>query len=329
MSETTLKISEMTPDSNLTGAEIFPFIRGGVEDNFITTLDNIKEYFNIPTKVSQLENDSKYITQVNVPTNVGDFENNVGYITRDNTTVFTPIGDYNPSTKKYVDDLTKVKFIDSGSMDDVTQVGGYVISPSVSGNPYSPYYCWLRVVGIADVVQEAISYSDLSVKRRSRLNNNWSSWVSTDFFSKVIIANPTKLLSNRNSSGVEAEQFVNEIFGSLANFRNIVNDILINHSRYYFHNDSSNTNCLEISTVNAWKSSDGLSFELHFIICYFDANILYTKRISIKVHNDTNNSKFIIVDLVNSDNIRALVKMTAAEYASSSKDANTAYFVTD
>lgn len=45
MSETTLKISEMTPDSNLTGAEIFPFIRGGVEDNFITTLDNIKEYF--------------------------------------------------------------------------------------------------------------------------------------------------------------------------------------------------------------------------------------------------------------------------------------------
>ena len=49
MSETTLKISEMTPDSNLTGAEIFPFIRGGVEDNFITTLDNIKEYFNVPT----------------------------------------------------------------------------------------------------------------------------------------------------------------------------------------------------------------------------------------------------------------------------------------
>lgn len=29
MSETTLKISEMTLDSNLTGAEIFPFIRGG------------------------------------------------------------------------------------------------------------------------------------------------------------------------------------------------------------------------------------------------------------------------------------------------------------
>lgn len=215
-------------------------------------------------------------------------------------------------------------------MDDVTQVGGYVISPSVSGNPYSPYYCWLRVVGIADVVQEAISYSDLSVKRRSRLNNNWSSWVSTDFFSKVIIANPTKLLSNRNSSGVEAEQFVNEVFGSLANFRNIVNDILINHSRYYFHSDSSsNNNCIELSAVNAWKGSDNSSFELNFIVCYYSSNNIYTKRILIKVHNDTNYSKFIIVDLVNSDNIRTLVKMTAAEYASSSKDANTAYFVTD
>lgn len=35
----------------------------------------------VPTKTSQLTNDSGYITQVNVPTNVGDFENNVGYVT--------------------------------------------------------------------------------------------------------------------------------------------------------------------------------------------------------------------------------------------------------
>lgn len=215
-------------------------------------------------------------------------------------------------------------------MDDITQVGGYVVDPSVSGNPCSPYYCWLRVTGLSDIVQEAICYSNLSVKRRSRTNNNWNSWVSTDFFSKVIIANPNSLLTNRDSSGVEAEQFVNEIFGSLANFRNIVNDILINHSRYYFHSDSSsNNNCIELSAVNAWKGSDNSSFELNFIVCYYFNNILYTKRILIKVHNDTNYSKFIIVDLVNSDNIRTLVKMTAAEYASSSKDANTAYFVTD
>lgn len=330
MSETTLKISEMTLDSNLTGAEIFPFIRGGVEDNFITTLDNIKAYFNIPTKVSQLENDSKYITQNNVPTNVGDFNNNVGYITRDNTTVFTPTGDYNPSTKKYVDDLTKVKLINSGSMDDITQVGEYIVDPSIPGNPCSPYYCWLKVTGISDLLQEATCFSNLSVKRRSRTNNNWNSWVSTDFFNKVIIANPTILITNRNSSGVEAEQAVNEVFGSLANFRNIVNDILINHSRYYFHSDSSsNNNCIELSAINAWKGSDNSSFELNFIVCYYSNNILYTKRILIKVHNDTNYSKFIIVDLVNSDNIRTLVKMTAAEYASSSKDVHTAYFVTD
>lgn len=330
MSETTLKISEMTLDSNLTGAEIFPFIRGGVEDNFITTLDNIKAYFNIPTKVSQLENDSKYITQNNVPTNVGDFNNNVGYITRDNTTVFTPTGDYNPSTKKYVDDLTKVKLINSGSMDDITQVGEYIVDPSIPGNPCFPYYCWLKVTGISDLLQEATCFSNLSVKRRSRTNNNWNSWVSTDFFNKVIIANPTGLITNRNSSGVEAEQAINEVFGSLANFRNIINDILINHSRYYFHSDSSsNNNYIELSAVNAWKASDNSSFELNFIVCYYSNNILYTKRILIKVHNDTNYSKFIIVDLVNSDNIRTLVKMTAAEYASSSKNANTAYFVTD
>lgn len=197
MSETTLKISEMTPDSNLTGAEIFPFIRGGVEDNFITTLDNIKEYFNIPTKVSQLENDSKYITQVNVPTNVGDFENNVGYITRDNATAFTPTGDYNPSTKKYVDDAVAV-------------VNGKI---------------------------------------------------------------PTKTSQLTNDSGFATTSQIPSVPSNVSEFNNDAG--YVNESR---------VNQLIISALAQY---------------------------------------------VKSSNIRTLVKMTAAEYASSSKDANTAYFVTD
>lgn len=328
MSETTLKISEMTPDSNLTGAEIFPFIRGGVEDNFITTLDNIKEYFNIPTKVSQLENDSKYITQANVPTNVGDFENNVGYITRDNTTVFAPIGDYNPSTKKYVDDLTKVKFIDSGSMDDVTQVGGYVISPSVSGNPYSPYYCWLRVVGIADVVQEAINYSDLSVKRRSRLNNNWSSWKSFDSFGKTInISDISTLLTNVDLRDTAASNLIINVFGNESNFRNVVDNIVENHSKYWLNIVGSNSDLIEVGSVNAYRSAYRSAYEMHFIITYYSGDKQFIKRISFIQNEATYLAK--IADLTISDNITTITKKTSAEYASSSKDANTAYFVTD
>lgn len=41
---TSLKISKMTLESDLTGAETFPFVRNGVKDNFITTLNRIKEY---------------------------------------------------------------------------------------------------------------------------------------------------------------------------------------------------------------------------------------------------------------------------------------------
>lgn len=41
---TSLKISEMTLESDLMGAEKFPFVREGVKDNFITTLNRIKEY---------------------------------------------------------------------------------------------------------------------------------------------------------------------------------------------------------------------------------------------------------------------------------------------
>lgn len=72
-------------------------------------------------------------------------------------------------------------------MDDVTQVGEYIVDPSIPGNPCSPYYCWLKVTGISDLLQEATCFSNLSVKRRSRTNNNWNSWVSTDFFNKVIM----------------------------------------------------------------------------------------------------------------------------------------------
>lgn len=328
MSETTLKISEMTPDSNLTGAEIFPFVRGGVEDNFTTTLDNIKEYFNIPTKVSQLENDSKYITQANVPTNVGDFENNVGYITRDNTTVFTPIGDYNPSTKKYVDDLMKVKFIDSGSMDDVTQVGGYVISPSVSGNPCSPYYCWLRVVGIADVVQEAISYSDLSVKRRSRRNNNWDPWKSFDSFGKTIdLSDISYLLTNVDLSDTAASNLIINVFGNESNFRNVVDNIIDNHTKYWFNVVGPDSNLIEVGSVNTYRSFYRGTYEMHFIITYYSGNKQQTKRISFVQSGNTYVAK--ITDLIISDNLTTITKKTSAEYASSSKDANTAYFVTD
>ena len=56
------------------------------------TLDNTVQDVSalIPTKVSELTNDSNYTTTDNV-------------LTKDNTTAYVPSGEYNPATKKYVD----------------------------------------------------------------------------------------------------------------------------------------------------------------------------------------------------------------------------------
>lgn len=146
----------------------------------------------------------------------------------------------------------------------------------------------------------------------------------------IFLSNVSNILNNTYIQGVDAEQLVNDVFGSLDNFREIVKDILNTHSRYYFHLDEPNTNCIELGSVNAWKAYNETSFELHFIICYFTNSTPYTKRISVIINNETDASKFIIKDLVLSDNLITITKKTAAEYeALGSKDANTAYCVTD
>lgn len=140
-----------------------------------------------------------------------------------------------------------------------------------------------------------------------------------------------KFLNTANLSGVDAEQRVIDLFGSLDNFKNVVANILANHVRYYFHfADNPNNNCIELGCVNAYRANNNSSHELHFIITYYDENNLYTNRISIVVNNDTAASKVIIASLVNSDNLTTLTKKSTEQYAAiTNKDANTVYCVTD
>jgi hypothetical protein len=150
-------------------------------------------------------------------------------------------------------------------------------------------------------------------------------------YGRTITTTADKFLNTANLSGVDAEQRAIDLFGSLDNFKNVVANILANHVRYYFHfGDNPNNNCVELGCVNAWRANNNSSHELHFIITYYNENNLYTNRISIVVNNDTAASKVIIASLVNSDNLTTITKKTAAEYeAIGSKDANTAYCVTD
>lgn len=147
----------------------------------------------------------------------------------------------------------------------------------------------------------------------------------------IIVNNADKFLNTANLSGVDAEQRVIDLFGSLDHFKNVVANILANHVRYYFHfGNNPNDDCIELGCVNARRANNNSSHELHFIITYYDENNLYTNRISIVVNNDTAASKVIIASLVNSDNVATLTKKTSTEYSNINPKAdNTAYLVTD
>lgn len=147
----------------------------------------------------------------------------------------------------------------------------------------------------------------------------------------TIATTADKFLNTANLSGVDAEQRVIDLFGTLDYFKNVVANILANHVRYYFHfGDNPNNNCVELGCVNAWRANNNSSHQLHFIITYYDENNLYTNRISIVVNNDTAKSKVIIASLVNSDNVATLTKKTSTEYSNINPKANnTAYLVTD
>lgn len=150
-------------------------------------------------------------------------------------------------------------------------------------------------------------------------------------YGRTITTTADKFLNTANLSGVDAEQRVIDLFGSLDHFKNVVANILANHVRYYFHfGDNPNNSCIELGCVNAWRANNNSSHELHFIITYYDENNLYTNRISIVVNNDTAASKVIIASLVNSDNVATLTKKTSIEYSNINPKAdNTAYLVTD
>lgn len=150
-------------------------------------------------------------------------------------------------------------------------------------------------------------------------------------YGRTITTTADKFLNTANLSGVDAEQRVIDLFGSLDIFKRVVANILANHVRYYFHfGDNPNNDCVELGCVNAWRANNNSSHELHFIITYYDENNLYTNRISIVVNNDTAKSKVIIASLVNSDNVATLTKKTSTEYSNINPKAdNTAYLVTD
>lgn len=94
-----------------------------------------------------------------------------------------------------------------------------------------------------------------------------------------------------------ASSDISSVFGSSANFRSIVNDILKTHTRYFFHvKDTPDTNCIQLSGVDAWKNIDNTQYELHFIYNYYisDYNQRTCRRVTVIDSDNTDNNLFIV-----------------------------------
>lgn len=94
---------------------------------------------------------------------------------------------------------------------------------------------------------------------------------------------------------------ISSVFGGSANFRSIVNDILKTHTRYFFHvKDTPDTNCIQLSGVNAWKNIDNTQYELHFIYNYYisNGNQRTCRRVTV-IDSDNTDSNLFIVENVN------------------------------
>lgn len=119
----------------------------------------------------------------------------------------------------------------------------------------------------------------------------------------LIIPNVNTILRPVSLQGQDAQSKINELFSSAGNFKDVTEDILVNHTRYYFHFDNKLTNCIELGCVNAWRNDEKTSYELHFIVVYNTNNTYYTSKVSVIYDTDINNTKYRVTNLIQSDNV--------------------------
>lgn len=221
-------------------------------------------------------------------------------------------------------DYTALQIEVSGEADIMNFVGYFDRPPLLTWVPY------LEETGSGTVILNEEINSNIDVSAAKEFV--YSSYVDTAIYGKIINADSgtisNDLIANgTNLTGVDAEERVNRYFGNLANFRNVVQDIVENHTRYFIHNSND---CRELGCLNVWKNMGNTEHELHFILTGFGNGNLHTKRYSIRITENTDDARFIIENIVSSDNLKTVTKKSTEQYAAiTNKDANTVYCVTD
>lgn len=319
---TSLKISEMTLESDLMGAEKFPFIREGIKTNFITTLNRIKEYVqkDVCTVIYELKS-----TDLN--TFKGD-EAKICVIGVQKSNELATLGNHYPVQESGI--LIAVGTI-ADKANQIYQTynsNRLFIRCATSSGVDGEFSEWQEIAKISDVLTKN---NTTPFSPTNDYNPATKKYVDS-YFNIVKISQEAhqQLISNQESKNTDADEKINIVFGSADNFRNIVTSLITDNNLFF---QISEKEIFKLNVSQVYVNTDKGAYELSFIYVYTsigDANnfSIMTKRIFIALNNAVN--LFIVRDLVTSDNLTTLTKKTKSEYDGiGTKDNSTMYAITE
>ena len=121
---------------------------------------------------------------------------------------------------------------------------------------------------------------------------------SADYGKVIDVPNGSYLTLNKNATGTEAIEFINNIFGSTDRLKEVVMDIIEHHQKYLFHSYASNVNCLGISNVYAYYEYTKEEYNLQYNVSYYTTNGPISKRMAFKLMPNNEDCVAISEDLL-------------------------------
>lgn len=118
-------------------------------------------------------------------------------------------------------------------------------------------------------------------------------------YGKVIdVPNGSYLTLDKNVTGTEAIEFINNIFGSTDRLKEVVMDIIEHHQKYLFNSYASNVNCLGISNVYAYYEYTREEYNFQYNVSYYTTNGPVSKRMAFKLMPNNEDCVAISEDLL-------------------------------
>lgn len=320
---TSLKISEMTLESDLTGAETFPFVRDGVKDNFITTLNRIKEY--IQKDVCQYIRD---LRETDLNTFKGGGESDICVIGVQRNNKFATPENHYPTQEAGILIIVGTITDKTNQIYQTYDSNRLFIRCATSSGLDGEFSEWQEIAKISDVLAKN---NTTPFSPTNDYNPATKKYVDS-YFNIVKISQEAhqQLISNQESKNTDADEKINIVFGSADNFRNIATSLITDNNLFF---QISEKEIFKLNVSQVYVNTDNGAYELSFIYVYTsigDANnfSIMTKRIFIALNNAVN--LFIVRDLVTSDNLTTLTKKTKSEYDGiGTKDNSTMYAITE